>query len=251
MPSPNRVEVRDPDVGSLLDLGDPVADPAGVEVQLGQDQPAGGFPEIAGQVLFGKDAPQDLVGAPAHRSDGGNAEPLVDLRAAGIVDPGHDVRDVERLTGNAGGQDVGVVAAGDRSEGVRLGDSGLLQRVPVKPDAGDLPAGEALAEPAEGAVVLVDDGHGVAGVLERVRQRCSHPAASHDHEVRHPYLLNFPGPLLLLELYRPRAAIPSAARQAVPAPAATGSGAPAASGSGCRWPMPPAVTWRTRAVGMS
>ena len=97
-----------------------------------QDQPAGGFPEIAGEVLFGKDAPQDLVRAPAHGRDGGDAEPLIDLRAAGIVDPGHDVRDVERLAGHAGGQDVGVVAAGDRREGVRLGDAGLLEGVPVE-----------------------------------------------------------------------------------------------------------------------
>src|ERR687894_621761 len=36
---------------------------------------------------------EDLVGGPADGGDGGDAQPLVDLGPAGVVDPGHDVVD--------------------------------------------------------------------------------------------------------------------------------------------------------------
>lgn len=112
------------------------------------------------------------------------------------------MRDVECFPGNAGSQDIGVVAAGHGGESIGVGHPGLLERVPVKADAGDLAPRKALAQPAEGAVVLIDDRHGVAGVLERMRKRRPHTATSHDHEMRHPLSPQFPYLLLLLELYR-------------------------------------------------
>ena len=199
-------QIRDPDAGRLLDRGDRVPDPVRVEVDFGEHQPARGLPEVAGDVLFGQDPAQHLVGAPAHRGDRGDAEALVDFGAARVVDPGHHVGHVEGLARHPGGQDVGVVAAGHGREGIGLLDAGLLQRVPVKADAGDLPAGEARAEPPEGAVVLVDDGHRMAGVLQRVRQGCPDTATTHDHEVRHTCLLLASASDCCVKLYRPRGA---------------------------------------------
>ena len=41
----------------------------------------------------------------------------------------------------------------------RFSHAGLFQGVPVEADARNFASGESLPEPAEGAVVLVDDGH--------------------------------------------------------------------------------------------
>jgi hypothetical protein len=164
-----------------------MAHPFRVEFEFGQHEAAGGVAEVSGEVLFGKDAAQDLVGAPAHRGHRGDAQPLVNLGAAGIVDAGHDVRHVECLARHPGRQDIGVVAAGHRRKGIGVCNACLLQGVAVKADAGDFPAGEARAEAAEGAVVLVDDGHRVAGILERVRQGGPDASTTHDHEVRHAF----------------------------------------------------------------
>jgi hypothetical protein len=151
----------------------------------------GRLPEVTGQVLFGKDPPQHLVRTPAHRRHGGDAQALVDFGPAGIVNPGHNMGDMEGFPGHPGGEDVGIVTAGYCGEGICIGNAGLLEGVPVEADPGDLAAREALAEPAESPVVLVDDGHGMPGVLKGVRERGPHPATSHDHEVRHQYLLMF------------------------------------------------------------
>ena len=113
-------EERHANAGSLLDAADPVADPPGVQVQLGQHQASGGFAVVAGKMLLRKDPAEHLVGAPADGRHGGDAQPLVNFGAAGIVDPRHHVRHMEGLAGHAGGQDVGVVAAGDSGEGVGL-----------------------------------------------------------------------------------------------------------------------------------
>ena len=79
--------------------------------------------------------------APGRRStdggDRGDAEPLVDLGAAGVVDPGDDLLDAERLAGHPRRDDVGVVTAGDGGE--RVGRRCRpLQHVLVEADAGDL-----------------------------------------------------------------------------------------------------------------
>ena len=86
----------------------------------------------------GQQPAQHLVGGPAHGRDGGDAEPLVDLGPAGVVDPGHDVLDAERLAGDPRGDDVGVVAAADRGERVGSLDPRVLEHVSrSKPIAGD------------------------------------------------------------------------------------------------------------------
>ena len=126
---------------------------------------------------------QDLVGGPLHRGHRGDAEPLVDLGAAGVVDPGHDAADAEGLAGHPGRDDVGVVAAGDRGEGVGAVDAGGLEDVAVEADAGDLGAAESRAEAAERVLVGVDHRHGVVAVLEVCAQRAADATASHDDDV--------------------------------------------------------------------
>ena len=131
----------------------------------------------------GQHPAQHLVGGPLHGGHRGDAEPLVDLGAARVVDAGHDLLDAERLAGHPGRDDVGVVAAGDRREGVGALDAGLLEDGLVEAVAGDLVAVEGRAEPPERVGVAVDDRHGVVAVLEAAGQRRADPAAAHDHDV--------------------------------------------------------------------
>ena len=91
----------------------------------------------------GQEPAQHLVGGPLHGRDRRDAEPLVDLGAAGVVDPGDDLLDAEGLARDPRGDDVGVVAAGDGGEGVGAADAGLLQDRLVEAVAGDLVAVEA------------------------------------------------------------------------------------------------------------
>ena len=146
-------------------------------------------PDRAGRVAevrlgAGRQQPaQHLVGGPLHRGDGGDAEPLVDLGAAGVVDPGDDLLDAERLAGDTRGDDVGVVAAGDGRERVGAADAGLLQDLLVEAVSGHLVAVEPGAEAPEGVGLAVDDRDGVVAVLETAGQRRADPAAAHDHDV--------------------------------------------------------------------
>ncbi len=126
---------------------------------------------------------QHLVGGPAHGRDGGDAQALVDLGAARVVDPGRDVLDAEHLPGHPGGDDVGVVAAADRGEGARLLDAGLAQGVLVEADTGHPPTGEAGAQTSEGRRVLVDDGDRVTSLFEGLRESGAHSPAAHDYDV--------------------------------------------------------------------
>src|SRR6478735_5404891 len=82
------------------------------------------------EVRFGsgrQDPAQHLVGGPLDRRHRGDAQTLVDLGAARVVDPGDDLLDSEGLTGHPRGDDVGVVAARHRGEGIGATDAGLLQ----------------------------------------------------------------------------------------------------------------------------
>src|SRR5205814_7334955 len=99
------------------------------------------------------------------------------------IDPGDDVVDTESLPSDPRADDVRVVAAGDRDEGVGLLDPGLDERVTVEADAGDLPAVEVGAESPEGARILVDNRDGVPRDLEAVRDRRADPATTHDHDM--------------------------------------------------------------------
>ena len=148
MPSPSRsiqaIRLR----GLLLEVDGAVADPGLGDRDLVDPDRAGRVAEVG--LGAGRQQPaQHLVGGPLHRGDGGDAEPLVDLGAAGVVDAGDDLLDAERLAGDTRGDDVGVVAAGDGREGVGAPDAGLLQDRLVEAVAGDLVAVEAGPEPPE------------------------------------------------------------------------------------------------------
>ena len=100
-----------------------------------------------------------------------------------IAATGDDVLDAEGLPRDPRADDVGVVAAADRREGVGALDASCAEDVPVEADAGDGHAAELVAQTAEGGGVLVDDGHGRAGLLEAVRQVRTHATAAHDDDV--------------------------------------------------------------------
>ena len=66
----------------------------------------------------GQEPAPHLVDGPGHGGHGGDAQALVDLGPAGVVDAGHHVGDLVGLAGDPHGEDVGVVAAGHRGQGV-------------------------------------------------------------------------------------------------------------------------------------
>ncbi len=136
-----------------------------------------------GLAVGGEDPAQHLVRGPLDGGNGGDAQPLVDLGASGVVDARHDVLDPEGLPGDAGGDDVGVVAAGYREEGVGAVGAGLVEHLLVEAHPGHPDPGEGRAEPAERIGVAVDHGHGVAALLEAAGKQGPDAAAAHDHDV--------------------------------------------------------------------
>ena len=109
-PSRNRNATRPPAASSIVPSARPTQPRCDVHLDE-HDVPRGS--RNCGAAPGGQQPAQHLVGRPADRGDGRDAQPLVDLGAAGVVDPGDDVVDAERLAGHPGRQDVGVVAAAE------------------------------------------------------------------------------------------------------------------------------------------
>ena len=86
------VDPGDPAAGLLLELHGALADPGLGDRHLVDADRAGRVAEV-GLGAGGQQPAQHLVGGPLHRRDGGDAEPLVDLGAARVVDAGHDLLD--------------------------------------------------------------------------------------------------------------------------------------------------------------
>ena len=99
---------------------------------------------------------QHTSAGPRHRGDRGDAQALVDRGASRIVDARNDVLDAERLAGDAGDEDVGVVATGDRGDGAVGGDAGGGEHVAVESDADHGRARERIAETSERLQLAVD-----------------------------------------------------------------------------------------------
>ena len=193
MPSPSRSIQAIRHCGLLLELDRAVADPGLGDRDLVDPDGAGGVAEV-GLGAGRQDPPQHLVGGPLDRRDGGDAEPLVDLGAAGVVDARDDLLDPEGLAGHPRGDDVGVVAAAHGGEGVGPLDAGLGQDGLVEAVAGHLGAVEGRAEPTEGVGVAVDDADGVVAVLEAAGERRADAATAHDHDVHTPHTSGGPAP---------------------------------------------------------
>ena len=182
IPSPSRVRYasRPPVAASMSEIRWPIQ--PGGHRHLGDDDLPGRVGEL-GDVALGEQAAQHLVARPLDRGDGGDAEPLVDLGAARVVDARDDVLDAVLLARDASREDVGVVTAGDGGEGVGVVDAGGPQGVAVEADSLDGVALEAGAETPERGLVLVDDGHLVPGTLDGPGEGRADTAAAHDHEV--------------------------------------------------------------------
>src|SRR5690606_30888866 len=158
----------DPSAGALLEPGQRLADPAGVDVNLGEpDRPGRVAPLRLGALR--QDAPNHLVGGPTDGRYRGDAQPLVDLGAAGVVDPGDHGADTERLPGHARCDDVGVVAAGHRHQRLGVLDTRGGHDLAVEAGPGGGRAAEVGAWAAGGVRVLIDQGHRVTAVVEYAR----------------------------------------------------------------------------------
>jgi hypothetical protein len=189
-------EERHPGTGAHLELRDRGTDPVEGGRQDIDTHPAGRVP-VSRLRAVRQQSPEELVGGPSDADDGRDAEPFVDLCAAGVVDPGHHGLDAERLPGDSRGDDVGVVTAADRGEGVGTFDAGRDEYRAVETEPGDPLTGEGRAETPERLGVGVDHGDGMAALLEAVGERRADPAATHDDEVhvgpsaccQHPTLL--------------------------------------------------------------
>ena len=179
---PNRVTAVSQNRPGRLRSASFLPDRLGRDLPLDQPDRAGRVDPVAPD-LRRQQTTQHLVGRPRNGGDGRDPEPLVDQRAARVVDAGDDVLDAVGLACDAGAEDVGVVAAGDRRERAGLVDAGGREVIAVEAEADDGLAAEVLRETAEGARVLVDDGHGVVHLFECAGQLAAHPAAADDDDV--------------------------------------------------------------------
>ncbi len=136
-------------------------------------------------VSSGSKPPPDLVDGPRHRGHGRDAEPLVDLGPAGVVDAGHHMGDLVGLPGDAHGQDVGVVTARDGGQRTGLVGPRLLEVVAVEAradDAGAVPVLQAAERPGR----PVEDGDRVALLAQQDGQARANPATPDDDDVHGP-----------------------------------------------------------------
>ncbi len=114
----------EPEAAGLVERAELLADRRGRDRALDEADLAGRVdPVVAG--LVGQEPPQHLVGRPRDGRDRRDAEPLVDERAARVVDAGDDALDAVRLACDPGAQDVGVVAVRHGREGAGLVDARL------------------------------------------------------------------------------------------------------------------------------
>ena len=109
---------RQPEAPRLVEGRELLAAPGGRDPVLDEDDLPARVHPVVGLLLGWEQAAQHLVGRPADGRDGRDAEPLVDQRAPRVVDAGDDALDAEVLAGDAGREDVRVVAAGDRGDGL-------------------------------------------------------------------------------------------------------------------------------------
>ena len=84
-----------------------------------------------------QEPPEHLVGGPGDGRDGRDAEPLVDQCAARVVDACDDTLDAEVLARDPRRQDVRVVAARHRGDGVGMVDARRREVLAVEPEADD------------------------------------------------------------------------------------------------------------------
>src|SRR5919112_767008 len=138
---------RDPAVGRLLELAHRVAHPLLVQRQRQDRDRAARLAPGRGDTV-GQQHPHQAVRAPRHGGHGRDTEALVDRSALRVVDPGDDPLDAEGLPGDPGRDDVGVVTAGDRGEGVGLLRAGFDEDLAVEALPDDLAPAEVRAEAA-------------------------------------------------------------------------------------------------------
>ncbi len=120
------------------------------------------------------------VDGDARRAHGVEAALRVELRARRVEHAHDDAAHVEALLRDLADDDVRVVAVGGDDDGVGVLDAGLAQEVGVHAVPDDERAGPALAEPRERVLVLVDDGHVPALLVELERDRRADAAAADD-----------------------------------------------------------------------
>src|SRR5579875_598831 len=221
---------------------------------LDQYEPAGGIRPFAHDRL-GQQPPQHLVDGPGDGGHRGNAQALVDLGAARVVDTGHDVGDPVGLAGDAGRQDVGVVAVGDGGQCAGFLGTRPLEVVAVEAGSHHRGAGPARGQPTECRSHAVDDGHGVAVVHEADAQARADAAATDDDDVHRHHATRRSGcsPVSVLSVRDDRSASSSASASgavAAPAMARALPSRPFRAGRrrrrlpSCRGPVPTWVPWR-------
>ena len=186
MPVAEPGEEGDPAPAAVLEVGDPAADPRRVDVHLGEPDRARWGRVHSGSAPCGQQPAQHLVGGPAHGRDGRDAEPLVDLGAAGVVDAGDDVARRRRSRGRPARRGCWSCrrceTAAKASASARSRPRSRTSR--SKPTPVTVSPVEARAAAAgRPSASLVDDRDRVARSLEAAGQRRADAAASHDHDV--------------------------------------------------------------------
>lgn len=153
-----------------LDVGDGMSVPTRMRRHLGQEHLTARIAVLLEATLW-QQATHDLSRRPRHGGDSGNAEALVDLGAARVIDAGDHVLDAVGLASDASREDVGVVSATYRRESVGALDPRILESFAIEADALDRRAGESGTQSAKRLRILVDDRDGMTGIVETVRKK--------------------------------------------------------------------------------
>ena len=122
------------------------------------------------------------------RAKGLNAELLIRIRAFGVVDARHDMRDLEDVLGDLRSHDVAVVALSHGDETVGMLDARTTENIGVGAVADHLLAAKLPGQDAtrrgtrEGIGVAIDDDHLVALTVHVGRNLRADPATPYDQQ---------------------------------------------------------------------
>lgn len=128
-------------------------------------------------------ASHDLTCSPGHGRNSRDTQALVDLGSSRIVDPGHYVFDAVGFSGRASGDDICVITAAHRGEGMGHFYASCLKGLSIKPDPFDRLPTKLRTEAAKGLLILVDDGYGMPTLVKAVCEQCAYSACPENHDV--------------------------------------------------------------------
>jgi hypothetical protein len=131
----------------------------------------------------GEEATKHLAGGPRNRGDGGNTESLVYLCTPEVINACDNSFNTVRFACHSSRDDVRVVTAAHRREGMSALDTRAFQGLPIKAHPGDSASVETLAKSPERLCLLVNDCNRVATLIKFLSEEGANATASEDDDV--------------------------------------------------------------------